>query len=203
MIYRRFIARLPPDIIPVPVVHIVKARCNNRRHRRRRRRQRRRRTSRRRPFALAQSSRERIDPEAAAAVSPSYLPKTTAAPRTPRTRSQHARAEQQTDVSAASIGSVIVRKAEDLRASAIVLASHSRGRIAEIFLGSVTAYVLHHSTVPLLIVPHAAAVDAPAAAAVKETSGEEVVVEEPGTGLGGGEPVGGVHKAGGGEPQQR
>jgi hypothetical protein len=106
-------------------------------------------------------------------------------------------------VSAASIGSVIVRKAEELRASAVVMASHSRGRIAEIFLGSVTAYVLHHSSVPLLIVPHAAAIEAPAATAAKEPAAGEEAVVEPGTGLGGGEPVGGIHKAGGGEPQQR
>ena len=47
----------------------------------------------------------------------------------------------------------IIREAKKLDASLIVLGSHSRSRLAEIVLGSVSHGVLRASTLPVLIVP--------------------------------------------------
>ncbi len=40
---------------------------------------------------------------------------------------------------------MLVRKAEELQALCIVMATHNKGRLKEFFLGSVTQYVMHHS----------------------------------------------------------
>eukprot|EP00775_Hariotina_reticulata_P007428 gene7428-7637_t len=47
----------------------------------------------------------------------------------------------------------IIKKAEELDAVAICMASHNKGRMAEFFLGSVTQYCTHHSKRPVIIVP--------------------------------------------------
>ena len=98
-IIRRFVAKLPPDFAPAPVVHIVKS-----------------------------------------------------------------------EVDTESVGHILVKKAEQLRATALVLSSHNRGKVAEFFLGSVTAFCTHRSAVPVVVVPNrpplqplAAAAAAPAA----------------------------------------
>ena len=49
---------------------------------------------------------------------------------------------------------VIAAKAEDLGAAAVVMARHSRGRLAQFWLGSVTAGCIKSCTVPVVVVPH-------------------------------------------------
>lgn len=56
------------------------------------------------------------------------------------------------DVDTDSIGNVVCRKTGDLGAAALVMASHSKSRIQEFFLGSVTAYCCHHAPAPVLVV---------------------------------------------------
>lgn len=51
-----------------------------------------------------------------------------------------------------SIGSLICSRAEQLEAAAVVMAKHTRGRISEAFIGSVTNYVLKHCHSPLFTV---------------------------------------------------
>lgn len=48
---------------------------------------------------------------------------------------------------------MIVKAANELKADVVVMGSHSRRWLEEILVGSVTEKVLHHSTVPLFIVP--------------------------------------------------
>ncbi|GFH14123.1 methyltransferase, partial [Haematococcus lacustris] len=50
-----------------------------------------------------------------------------------------------------SIGSVVCKRAEQLNASAIVLAKHNKGAVKEFFVGSVTNYVTHHCRLPVII----------------------------------------------------
>jgi nucleotide-binding universal stress UspA family protein len=50
-----------------------------------------------------------------------------------------------------SIGEAICKRAEALNASAVVMAKHQRGAIAEFFLGSVTKYCTHHCKQPLIV----------------------------------------------------
>lgn len=50
-----------------------------------------------------------------------------------------------------SIGEAICKRAEVLKAAAVVLAKHQRGRISEFFLGSVTKYCTAHCTAPLVV----------------------------------------------------
>lgn len=50
-----------------------------------------------------------------------------------------------------SIGSIICKRATQLNAAAIVLAKHTRGAIQEFFIGSVTSYLTHHSTTPIMV----------------------------------------------------
>lgn len=59
----------------------------------------------------------------------------------------------QSEVDTESVGHVLCKKADELDAVAIVMASHSKGRMAEFFLGSVTQYCTHHSKRPVVIVP--------------------------------------------------
>jgi nucleotide-binding universal stress UspA family protein len=47
----------------------------------------------------------------------------------------------------------IIEVAEDVHADIIVMGSHSRKWLENIVLGSVTEKVLHHSSIPLFIVP--------------------------------------------------
>ena len=47
----------------------------------------------------------------------------------------------------------ILKTAKDLHADIIVIGSHSRRWLDEILMGSVTEKVLHHSTIPLFIIP--------------------------------------------------
>lgn len=51
------------------------------------------------------------------------------------------------------MGHVLCKKADELDAVMVVMASHNKGRMAEFFLGSVTNYVTHHSKRPVVIVP--------------------------------------------------
>ncbi|KAF8056765.1 SECA2 [Scenedesmus sp. PABB004] len=67
------------------------------------------------------------------------------------------RAEQFIDrfceVDTESVGHVLCKKAEELDAAAIVMASHNKDRVAEFFLGSVSQYCTHHSKRPVVIAP--------------------------------------------------
>ena len=47
----------------------------------------------------------------------------------------------------------ILNAAEDLKVDMIVLGSHSKRWLEEIIMGSVTENVLHHTTIPLFIIP--------------------------------------------------
>jgi len=47
----------------------------------------------------------------------------------------------------------ILRAAKDLHVDLIVLGTHSRKWLEDILMGSVTEQLLHHSTIPLFIVP--------------------------------------------------
>jgi nucleotide-binding universal stress UspA family protein len=59
----------------------------------------------------------------------------------------------QSETSKQHIGELICRKASELGAAAVVMSSHNKGRLKELFLGSVTNFCLHHSPVPLVMVP--------------------------------------------------
>jgi nucleotide-binding universal stress UspA family protein len=62
---------------------------------------------------------------------------------------------KQSEVDTESVGHVLCKKADDLDAIGIVMASHNKGRMAEFFLGSVTQYCTHHAKRPIIIVPTA------------------------------------------------
>jgi len=47
----------------------------------------------------------------------------------------------------------IIKTAKDLHTDIIVMGSHSRRWLDEILMGSVTETVLHHSSIPLFIIP--------------------------------------------------
>jgi len=47
----------------------------------------------------------------------------------------------------------ILKTAKDLHADIIVMGSHSRRWLEEILIGSVTEKVLHHTSIPLFIIP--------------------------------------------------
>lgn len=49
-------------------------------------------------------------------------------------------------------GQTIVHVADEVRADVIVVGSHGKGWFKRVVLGSVSEYVLHHSTVPVLVV---------------------------------------------------
>jgi nucleotide-binding universal stress UspA family protein len=48
---------------------------------------------------------------------------------------------------------VLCKKAEELQAASLVMASHNKGRMVEFFLGSVTNYCTHHCKRPVTVVP--------------------------------------------------
>jgi nucleotide-binding universal stress UspA family protein len=59
----------------------------------------------------------------------------------------------QTLVDKGDSSEVILKTAGHLHTDLIVLGSHSRRMLEQILLGSVSEKVLHHSTIPLLIIP--------------------------------------------------
>jgi len=55
------------------------------------------------------------------------------------------------------VGDVIVGKAEEVNAAAVVMASHNKSSLAEFFLGSITNFCTHHCTKPVVVLhnlPH-------------------------------------------------
>jgi len=59
----------------------------------------------------------------------------------------------QTIVKEGEVADTIVKTAADVQADIIVLGSHSRRGLEKILMGSVAEKVLHHSTIPLFIIP--------------------------------------------------
>ena len=51
-----------------------------------------------------------------------------------------------------SVGALICARAEVLHAAVVVVARHTKGRIKEAFLGSVSAYVTRHCKSPVVVV---------------------------------------------------
>ncbi len=56
-------------------------------------------------------------------------------------------------VSEGDFAEMILKTAKDLHADIIVIGSHSRRWLDEVLMGSVTEKVLHHSAIPLFIIP--------------------------------------------------
>eukprot|EP00884_Botryococcus_braunii_P002094 jgi/Botrbrau1/11886/Bobra.126_2s0019.1 len=56
------------------------------------------------------------------------------------------------DVDTDSIGNVVCRKVDELKATALIMASHSKTKLQEFFLGSVTNFCTHHCRKPVLVV---------------------------------------------------
>jgi nucleotide-binding universal stress UspA family protein len=52
-----------------------------------------------------------------------------------------------------SVGETILEVANELNADTIAIGSHSKSWLEITLLGSITEYVLHHTTKPLLIIP--------------------------------------------------
>jgi nucleotide-binding universal stress UspA family protein len=59
----------------------------------------------------------------------------------------------QTVVEEGELSETILKTAKELDADIIVMGSHSRRWLDEILIGSVTEKVLHHTTIPLFIIP--------------------------------------------------
>jgi nucleotide-binding universal stress UspA family protein len=59
----------------------------------------------------------------------------------------------QTQVKDGDFAEAILKTAKDMHADIIVMGSHSRKWLEDIVMGSVTEKVLHHSTIPLFIIP--------------------------------------------------
>jgi len=59
----------------------------------------------------------------------------------------------QTIVKEGDFAETILEAAKELRADVIVIGSHSRKWLENVVMGSVTEKVLHHTLIPLLIVP--------------------------------------------------
>jgi nucleotide-binding universal stress UspA family protein len=59
----------------------------------------------------------------------------------------------QTVVKNGIFGEAILKTAKELQADIIVLGTHSRRGLEKILMGSVAEYVLHHSSIPLFIIP--------------------------------------------------
>jgi nucleotide-binding universal stress UspA family protein len=67
---------------------------------------------------------------------------------------QHLHAENvQTVVKEGDFADVILQTAKEMHADTIVMGSHGRKWLEDIVLGSVTEKVLHHTTLPLFIIP--------------------------------------------------
>jgi nucleotide-binding universal stress UspA family protein len=56
-------------------------------------------------------------------------------------------------VAEGDISKSIIKTAKEIHADVIVMGTHSRRWLDEILMGSVTEYVMHHSSIPLLIIP--------------------------------------------------
>lgn len=54
-----------------------------------------------------------------------------------------------------AVARVCAKKAGDVAAEAVVLGKHSKGRLKEYWLGSVTKALVDKSPVPIAVVPHA------------------------------------------------
>lgn len=52
-----------------------------------------------------------------------------------------------------SVATAILQVAKEIHADTIVMGSHSKRWLENILMGSITEYVLHHTTIPLLIIP--------------------------------------------------
>ncbi|MEP6746420.1 MAG: universal stress protein [Bacteroidota bacterium] len=59
----------------------------------------------------------------------------------------------QTLVKDGEVATTIIETASELQADIIVIGSHSRRGLDKILMGSVAEKVLHHSTIPLFIIP--------------------------------------------------
>jgi nucleotide-binding universal stress UspA family protein len=59
----------------------------------------------------------------------------------------------QTLVKEGDSAGIILNTAKELKVDIIVMGSHSRRWLEDILLGSITSYVLNHSTIPLFIIP--------------------------------------------------
>ena len=59
----------------------------------------------------------------------------------------------QTFVKTGNFGETIIDTARELKADIIVLGTHSRRGLEKILVGSVAENVLHHSLIPLFIIP--------------------------------------------------
>ncbi len=58
-----------------------------------------------------------------------------------------------TQVESGDIAEVVLKTAKHVHADIIVMGSHSRRWLEQIVMGSVTEKVLHHTTIPLFIIP--------------------------------------------------
>lgn len=56
------------------------------------------------------------------------------------------------EVDSSNVGHVICQKAEELRATCVLMGSHNKGPVAEFFMGSVSQYVSHHCKTAVVIV---------------------------------------------------
>ena len=52
-----------------------------------------------------------------------------------------------------SVAETILEVAKELNADTIVMGSHSKRWLENILMGSITEHVLHHTSIPLLIIP--------------------------------------------------
>lgn len=59
----------------------------------------------------------------------------------------------QTVVKNGDFGKTILDTAKEIKADLIVMGTHSRRGLEKILMGSVAEYVLHHTTIPVLIIP--------------------------------------------------
>lgn len=62
-------------------------------------------------------------------------------------------ADIRTVVEEGNTAATILRVAKELNADAVVIGSHSKRWLENVLMGSITEYVLHHTAVPLLIIP--------------------------------------------------
>ncbi len=70
-----------------------------------------------------------------------------------KTRQHLGHPEMRTLVKEGDPGKIIISTAEEMKVDLIIMGSHSRRWLEMIPLGSITTYVLHHTRIPVLIVP--------------------------------------------------
>lgn len=56
------------------------------------------------------------------------------------------------ETDSSSVGHIICQKALELRANAVFMGNHNKGPIKELFLGSVSQYIMHNCKCPVVIV---------------------------------------------------